>query len=85
VSSRSVAELGGANPAAALTEFLAREQKAGRLIDAEPAVLIRVLRAVLVLPMHTEEPGDDHFPQILDLVIELAAGGLTTKGNQHDT
>lgn len=66
------------NPVTALTSFLACKQNEGEVIPADPAVLTGVLQAVLLVPMHAERLGaPEHYPQILDLLIDIVAAGLT--------
>lgn len=65
------------NPVTALAAFISERQDAGALVPADPAVITGVLRAVLLLPMHTDRLGAAHYPQILDLLIDIVATGLT--------
>jgi AcrR family transcriptional regulator len=66
-----------------LLEFLRRAQSAGRLVAAEPAVLLGVLQAVLLLPLHEREMGET-YPAVLDLLIDVVAAGLTTRTEAPD-
>lgn len=65
------------NPAAALAAFLA--DHAGDLVDADPAVITGVLQAVLLVPLHADRlAGPAHYPQIVDLLVDIVATGLTS-------
>lgn len=66
------------NPVTALDDFVERHRAEGALIDADPAVIVGVLRAVLLLPAHEDELGE-HYPAVADLLIDLVAAGLTSK------
>lgn len=65
------------NPMTALTDYLTHSSAD---LTAEPAVVVGVLQAVLFVPMHAEDLGAA-YPQILDLLIDLVAAGLTSKDN----
>ncbi len=68
----------GDNPATALAEFVTERQRDGGLIDADPAVVVGVLQAVLLVPLHADHLGDPaHRDRILDLLIDIVADGLT--------
>lgn len=69
------------NPVTALSDFVERRRAEGELIDADPAVIVGVLRAVLLLPAHVAELGE-HYPAIVDLLIDLVAAGLTSKEDE---
>lgn len=65
------------NPAAALAAFLA--DHAGDLVAADPVVITGVLQAVLLVPLHADRLGDPaHYPQIVDLLVDIVATGLTS-------
>lgn len=66
------------NPVAALSDFVDRRRAEGALLDADPDVIVGVLRAVLLLPAHEEELGE-HYQAVVDLLIDLVAAGLTPK------
>ena len=64
------------NPVTAVAAFLA--DRSDDLVDADPAVIIGVLQAVLLMPMHRDRLANPElYPQVLDLLIDLVAGGLT--------
>jgi AcrR family transcriptional regulator len=59
-------------------DVIARMQCTDQIVRADPAVVLGVLRAVLLTPLHAREFDPDTYPQILDLLIDAVAGGLTT-------
>jgi AcrR family transcriptional regulator len=68
------------NPVAALSTFVAERQRAGDLVDVEPAAVIGVLQTVLLVPMFADRLGDPALhPKIIDLLVDLVAAGLTTR------
>jgi hypothetical protein len=65
------------NPVTAVATFLA--DRSDDLVDADPAVIIGVLQAVLLMPMHRDRlASPDLYPKILELLVDLVASGLTT-------
>jgi AcrR family transcriptional regulator len=66
------------NPAVALTTYVEEQRRARRLIDAEASVIVGVLQAVLLLPLHADRLGSpDDYPKVVDLLIDIVAAGLT--------
>lgn len=66
------------NPATTLIEFIVEKRRDGRLLDTDPAIIVGVLQAVLLVPLHAERLGDPaSYPKILDLLIDIVAAGLT--------
>ncbi|MHA6630628.1 TetR/AcrR family transcriptional regulator [Pseudonocardia sichuanensis] len=66
------------NPVTALHDHIAARQAKGEIVGDDPAVVIGVLQTVLLVPMNAERLGDpDRHPQILDLLIDIVATGLT--------
>ncbi|KOX14255.1 transcriptional regulator [Nocardiopsis sp. NRRL B-16309] len=66
------------NPARALADFLRHHQEEGELPEHDPAVLLGVIQAVLVLPLNKELLGDPALlPRIQDLLVDIVATGLT--------
>jgi AcrR family transcriptional regulator len=59
-----------------LFEFMERAQREKRMVAAPPAVVLGVLQAVLLLPMHERQVGAVYAPA-LDLLVEVVATGLT--------
>ncbi|WP_410638473.1 TetR/AcrR family transcriptional regulator [Amycolatopsis sp. lyj-346] len=62
-----------------LPEFLAAARAKGQLVDAGTDELLGVLQAVLLLPMHRDDIGEDRYPGVLDRLIDIVATGLTTE------
>jgi len=60
-----------------LPEFLEAARAKGQLVDADPGELLGVLQAVLLLPMHRADIGEDRYPAVLDRLIDVVATGLT--------
>ncbi|WP_304453118.1 TetR/AcrR family transcriptional regulator [Nocardiopsis sp. YSL2] len=68
------------NPARALVDFISRHQEEGELPGHDPAVLVGVVQAVLVLPLNRELLGDPGLlPRIQDLLVDIVATGLTPR------
>lgn len=70
-------ELARARQVLPLPEFLTAAQAKGELVEGDTAELIGVLQAVLLLPMHREDIGEQHYPAVLDRLIDIVAEGLT--------
>lgn len=62
-----------------LPEFLAAARAKGQLVDADTDEVLGILQAVLLLPMHRADLGEDRYPAVLDRLIDLVATGLTTE------
>ncbi|PSK98895.1 TetR family transcriptional regulator [Murinocardiopsis flavida] len=68
------------NPVTALYEVITSKHAAGELIDADPAVIVGVLQAVLLVPMNADRlASPDLYPTILDLLIDIVAAGLAPR------
>lgn len=68
------------NPVTALYEAVTDKHGRGELIDTDPAVIVGVLQAVLLLPMNADRlASPDLYPKILDLLIDIVAAGLTPR------
>ncbi|MFC4115171.1 TetR/AcrR family transcriptional regulator [Nonomuraea zeae] len=67
---RMAAASGG--PMADLLQFL------GTRLDGDPQVLLGVLRAVLLTPLHAEHLGADVYPAVMDRLIDAVTEGLTS-------
>jgi AcrR family transcriptional regulator len=64
------------NPVTAMVAFLT--EHSDDLVDDDPAVIVGVLQAVLMMPLHRERlASPDLYPKILDLLIDIIATGLT--------
>ncbi|MDT0300803.1 TetR/AcrR family transcriptional regulator [Streptomonospora wellingtoniae] len=65
------------NPVTALFDFVAEKRGEGALVAADPAVIVGVLQAVLLLPMNADRlASPEHYPQVLDLLVDVVAAGL---------
>lgn len=62
-----------------LTPMITMWQKQGAVIDRKPEVIGGLLRAVFTLAPHKKEIGEDIFPEVLELLIELIAQGIVKK------
>jgi AcrR family transcriptional regulator len=67
---RMAAAQGGAM--ADLLQFL------GTRMEGDPEVLLGVLRAVLLTPLHAEQLGADIYPAVMDRLIDAVTEGLTS-------
>jgi AcrR family transcriptional regulator len=64
------------NPVTALAAFLA--EHSDDLVENDPAVIVGVLQAVLMMPLHRDRlASPDLYPKILDRLIDIIATGLT--------
>jgi AcrR family transcriptional regulator len=60
--------------------FIQRGQQTGRIMESSPDTIVGVLLAVIrLLTFHKETIGQDAYPGVRDLLINLVAGGLTRK------
>ena len=67
---------------APLQAFLERLREAGQLrSDVPPEVMVGALRAVLILSLHADTLAPHH-AQVMELMVELVAEGLTTPGRR---
>jgi AcrR family transcriptional regulator len=66
--------------------FVRQGQAAGQIIDGEPEVIAGVIRAVTLLTLHRDDIGEEVYPEMLDMLIDLVAAGLTdnSKGCNND-
>ncbi|TMR22566.1 TetR/AcrR family transcriptional regulator [Nonomuraea turkmeniaca] len=67
---RMAAAEGG--PMADLLRFL------GTHLDGDPRVLLGVLRAVLLTPLHADHLGADIYPAVMDRLIDAVTEGITS-------
>ncbi|MCK2215203.1 TetR/AcrR family transcriptional regulator [Actinomadura sp. ATCC 31491] len=64
------------NPVTALAAYLT--EHGDDLADDDPEVIVGVLQAVLMMPLHRDRLArPDLYPQILDRLIDIVATGLT--------
>lgn len=59
--------------------FIRQWQEEGRLIDAPSEVIVGMMRAVFLLTLHKKEIGVEVYPQVMELITDLLAKGLTDK------
>jgi len=60
--------------------FVERGQREGWIVAGHPDAVVGVLRAVTMLTLHKREIGEEHYPEVLDLMIASVADGLTRGG-----
>ncbi|MQA06262.1 MAG: TetR family transcriptional regulator [Streptosporangiales bacterium] len=60
-----------------IVEFIERAQRAGRLIDGDPGVLLGVIQAVMVIPLEKDRLDPETYPAALELLVDIVANGLT--------
>ncbi|MFI9554640.1 TetR/AcrR family transcriptional regulator [Nonomuraea endophytica] len=60
-------------PLADLLEFVERR------LEGDPQVVVGVLRAVLLVPLHADELGADLYPAIMDRLIDAVTDGLVAR------
>lgn len=63
-----------------LRAYVVDAQADGRLVAADPDVLVGVLRAVTLLTLHRADLGEARYPSIMTLLIDGLARGLTPPG-----
>lgn len=61
-----------------IVDIIARMQREGQVVDADPVAVFGVIRAVLLMPLHARDFDPETYPQILDLLVDAVAAGLTT-------
>jgi hypothetical protein len=67
-----MAAAASSGPMADLLEFL------GARLEGDPRVLLGVLRAVLMTPLHAEHLGADIYPAVMDRLIDAVTEGITS-------
>lgn len=60
-----------------LHAFITEAQHHDAVVQADPAVVVGVLQAVVLVPVHGQELDPETFPAVLDLLIGSVATGLT--------
>ncbi len=61
----------------ATLSFIQEGQESGEIIAARPEVVAGIVRAVVVLTAHKEDIGRDIYPEVLEMMIDFVATGLT--------
>jgi hypothetical protein len=59
-----------------LRAFVAAAQADGRLLEADPDVVVGVLRAATLLTLHRQDLGEAIYPAVMELLIASLARGL---------
>jgi len=66
-----------------LTPIIASWQKGGALIEGKPEIIGGLLRGIFTLALHKKEIGEDIFPEVLELLINLISQGIVRE-DRHD-
>ena len=67
----------------ATLSFIRDGQEDGRIIAAKPEVIAGVVRAVVTLTAHKDDIGRDIYPEVLEMMIDFVAIGLTGDGGSR--
>lgn len=60
-------------------------QGEGKMIKADPKIILGVFRALFALPLFKKEIGEDICPEVLDLMLNVVADGIVrNEGNKND-
>lgn len=57
--------------------FIQQGQAAGAIIPGDPATIAGAIRAVTLLVLHKDTIGEDAYPDVIALMIDLVARGVT--------
>lgn len=60
-----------------ILEFIDHARKNGHLVDVEPAIVLGVVQAVMVVPLQEHLLDPETYQPALELLIDLVATGLT--------
>ena len=60
--------------------FIREGRESGWIIDARPEVIAGIVRAVVTLTTHKDDIGRDIYPEVLEMMIDFVARGLTGDG-----
>ena len=60
-----------------ISNIIKRLQEKNELIDAKPEIITGLLRAITILYFHQDEIGKEIYPDIIDLLADIIAEGLT--------
>lgn len=61
----------------AVASFVRRGQEEGVISGGDPEVLAGVIRSVVVLSLHKDDIGRGIYPDVMEKMVGLVAGGLT--------
>ena len=64
----------------ATLSFIREGQESGQIIAARPEVIAGIVRAVVTLTTHKDDIGRDIYPEVLEMMIDFVAEGLTSDG-----
>jgi AcrR family transcriptional regulator len=64
----------------ATLSFIREGQESGWIIVARPEVIAGIVRAVVTLTTHKDDIGRDIYPEVLEMMIDFVARGLTGDG-----
>jgi hypothetical protein len=63
----------GGGPMADVVAFLSQH------VDGDPQIVLGVLRAVLLTPLHKDHLGADLYPAIVDRLVDAVVEGIVTR------
>lgn len=63
-----------------IVEFIERGQEEGRIVEGDPQVIVGVMNAVTILSLHEREIGEEMYPRVMEMMIDLIASGLSRQG-----
>ena len=58
--------------------YIEQGQATGQIIDGKPEIIAGAIRSVTMLVLYKDSIGKDVYPEVLDMVINMVAKGLTT-------
>jgi AcrR family transcriptional regulator len=61
----------------ATLSFIREGRESGEIVAARPEVIAGVVRAVVALTTHKDDIGRDIYPEVLEMMIDFVAAGLT--------
>ncbi len=60
----------------ALVPLIKHWQSEGSMVEEPPEILVGVIRALFFIPLHQDEIGEEIYPRVADLYIDMIANGL---------
>jgi AcrR family transcriptional regulator len=67
---------------ALLLPFIRQGQARGEVIDGDPEIIAGAIRSITLLVLHKDDIGQEAFPAVMDLLIDLIARGVTSMETQ---
>jgi AcrR family transcriptional regulator len=67
---------------ALLLPFIRQGQARGEVIDGDPEIIAGAIRSITLLVLHKDDIGQEAFPAVMDLLIDLIARGVTSTETQ---